>query len=85
MFLKWKTEKLNYGGQIQFLRYDITKWHHNVKIRIDVESAYWVLLYEVLHDMVSYSTVDFKIWLRGKQFSTRSEIHEAQGWSAIKI
>ena len=68
----------------QFLRYDVTKWRHNVKIFVDLESTYQDLSYEVLHDMVPYGTFDFKIWPWGKQISTRSETHEGQSRSAPK-
>jgi hypothetical protein len=81
MFLRWKKEV----EKIQFLRYDVTKWRHNIKIFVDLESPYQVLSYEVLHDMVPYGTFDFKIWPSGKQISTRSETHEGHGWSAPKI
>ena len=69
----------------QFLRYDVTKWRHNVKIFLDLESTHQDLSYEVLLDMVPYGTFDFKIWPWGKQISTRSETHEGQGGSAPKI
>jgi hypothetical protein len=59
MFLRWKTKKLK---KIQFLRYDVTKWRHNVKRFVDLESTHQDLLYEVLYDMVPYGTFDFKIW-----------------------
>jgi hypothetical protein len=71
--------------KIQFLRYDVTKWRHNVKIFVDLESTHQGLSYEVLHDMVPYGTFDFKIWPWGKQSSTRNETHEGQGRSAPKI
>jgi hypothetical protein len=47
---------------IQFLRYDVTEWHRDVKILIDLESTSQGLLYEVVHNMVRYGTVDLKIW-----------------------
>ena len=68
----------------EFWRYDVTKWRHNVKIFIDLESTHQDLSYEVLHDMVPWGTFDFKIWPWGKQISTRSETYEGQGWSALK-
>jgi hypothetical protein len=71
--------------KIHFLRYDITKWRHNVKFFVDVESTRQYLSYDVQHDMVPYGTFDFKIWPWGKQISTRSKTHEGQGWSAPKI
>ena len=70
--------------KIQFLRYDVTKWRHNVKIFVDLESTYQDLSYDVQHDMVPYGTFDFKIWPWGKQYSTRSETHKGQGRSAPK-
>jgi hypothetical protein len=57
--------------KIQFLRYDVTKWRHNVKIFDDLESTYQDLSYEVQHDMVPYGTFDFKIWPWGKQFDLK--------------
>jgi hypothetical protein len=76
-----------FGRKFKFLRYNVAKWHHNVKILIDLESTHPVLSYEVLHDMVPYGTVDFKIWPWGKQtkISPRSETHEGQGRSVPKI
>ena len=71
--------------KIQFLRYDVTKWRHNVKIFVDLESTHQDLSYEVQHDMVLYGTCDFKIWPWGEQISTRSETPEDHGWSAPKI
>jgi hypothetical protein len=49
-----------FWGEIQFLRYDVTKWRHNIKIIVDLEIAYQGLSYEVLNDMISYDTVDLK-------------------------
>jgi hypothetical protein len=71
--------------KIQFLRYDVTKWRHNVEIFVDLERTDQDLSYEVQHDMVRYGTFDFKIWPWGKQISTRSETHEVQGRRAPKI
>jgi hypothetical protein len=71
--------------KIQFFRYDITKWRHNVKSFVDLESTHHVLSYEVLHDMVPYGTFDFKIWPWGKVISTHSETHEGQGRSPQKF
>ena len=82
MFFGWKTKKLK---KIQVLRFDVTKWRHNVKIFVDLESPYQDLSYEVLHDMVPYGSFDLKIWPWGKQLSTRSETHEGQAWSGPKI
>jgi hypothetical protein len=64
--------------KIQFLRYDVTKWRHNVKIFVDLEITHQDLSYEVLHDMVPYGTCtfNFKIWPWSKQISTRSETDE---------
>ena len=70
--------------KIQFLRYDVTKWRHNVKIFVDLESTHQDLSYDVQLDMVPYGTFDFKIWPWGKQISTRSETQEGQGRSAPK-
>ena len=70
--------------KIQFLRYDVTKWRHNVKFFVDLESTHQDLSYDVQQDMVPYGTFDFKIWPWGKQISTCSETHEGQGWSAPK-
>jgi hypothetical protein len=70
---------------IQFLRYDVTKWRHNINFFVDLESTYQDLSYEVLHDMVPYGIFDFKIWPWGKQISTRCDTHEGQGRSAPKI
>jgi hypothetical protein len=47
--------------KIQVLRYDVTKRRHNVKIFVDLESTHQDLSYDVQHDMVPYSTFDFKI------------------------
>jgi hypothetical protein len=85
MILKWKTKKLNFLLKIQFLRYDVTKWHHNVKILVDLESTHQGLSYEVLHDIVPFDTVDLKIWPCGKQISTRNETHEGQSRLVPKI
>jgi hypothetical protein len=85
MILQWKTNKLEFLGKIQFLRYDVNEWRHNVKIFVDLESTYKDLLYDVQHDMVPNGSFDFKIWPWGKQISTRSETHEGQRRSAPKI
>jgi hypothetical protein len=58
--------------KIQFLRYDVTKWRHNVKIFADLESTHKDLSYDIQHDMVPYGTFDFKIWPWGKHISTRT-------------
>jgi hypothetical protein len=58
--------------KIQFLRYDVTKWRHNVNFFVDLKSTHQDLSYDVLHNMVPYGTFDFKIWPLGKQISTRS-------------
>jgi hypothetical protein len=71
--------------KIKFLRYDVTKWRHNVKIFVDLENTHQDISYEVLHDMVPYGTIDLKIWPWVKQISFFSEIHEGQGRSAPKI
>jgi hypothetical protein len=52
---------------------------------VDLETTHQHLSYEVLHDMISYGTFDFKMWPWGKQFLTRSETHEGQHRSAPKI
>jgi hypothetical protein len=70
--------------KIQFLRYDVTKWRHNVKIFVDLESTHQGLSYDVQYDMVPYGTFDFKIWPWGRHISTRSETHECHGRSAPK-
>jgi hypothetical protein len=70
--------------KIQFLRYDVTKWRHNVKFFVDLKSTHQDLWNDVQHDMVPYGAFDFKIWPWGKQISTRSETHEGQGRSAPK-
>jgi hypothetical protein len=57
MFLIWKKKVV----KIQFLRYDVTKWYHNVKIVVNLESTHQDLSDEVPHDMVPYGTFDFKI------------------------
>jgi hypothetical protein len=44
--------KVQFLEKNQFLRYDVTKWHHNIKILLDLESTNQALWYEVLHDMV---------------------------------
>jgi hypothetical protein len=81
--LGWrKKKKLK---KIKFLRYDVTKWRHNVNFSVDLESVYQDLSYDIQHDIVPYGTFDFKIWLWGKQISTRSETHEGQSRSAPKI
>jgi hypothetical protein len=71
--------------KIQFLRYDVTKWRHNVKTFVDLESTHQDLTYDVLHDMVPYGTFGLKIWPWGKEISSHSEIHEDEGRSAPKI
>jgi hypothetical protein len=68
--------------KIQFLRYDVTNWRHNVKIFVDLESTHQDLF---IWGTIRYGTFDFKIRPWGKQISTRSETHEGQGWSAPKI
>jgi hypothetical protein len=47
-----ENKNLNFWRKSKFLRYDVTKWRHNVKILIDLESTHQVLSYEVLLDMV---------------------------------
>jgi hypothetical protein len=37
---------------MQFLRFDVTKWRHNVKIFVDLENIHQDLSYDVLRDMV---------------------------------
>jgi hypothetical protein len=80
MILRWKTKKVQFLGKNKIFRYDVTKWCHNVKILLDLESTHQGLSYEVLSDMVSL----ISSWPWGKQFSTRSEKHEGQGWSTLK-
>jgi hypothetical protein len=71
--------------KIQFLRYDVTKWRHNINIFVDLNSTHEDLSNDIQHDMVPYGTFDFKIWRSGKPISTRSENHEGQGRLAPKI
>jgi hypothetical protein len=71
--------------KILFLRYDVTKWRHNVTLFVDLESTHQDLSYEVRQDMVQYGTFEFKVWHEGKQSLTRSETHEGQGWLAPNI
>jgi hypothetical protein len=42
--------------KIQFWRYDVIKWRHNVKIFVDLKSTHPDLSYEVLYDRVPYGT-----------------------------
>jgi hypothetical protein len=51
--------KNNEVVKIQFLRYDVTKWRHDVKFFVDLEITHQDLLYEVL----LYSAV-FYIWFQ---------------------
>ena len=62
MILRWKTKKLDFLVKIQFLRYDVTKWRHNVKLLVDLESTHQELSYDILHDIVPHGTFNFKIW-----------------------
>jgi hypothetical protein len=75
-----ENKNLYFGGKIQFLRYEVTKWRHNVKILTDLESTHQGFSWGTTR----YGTVDFKIWPWGKQILTRSETHEGQGWSVQK-
>jgi hypothetical protein len=81
MFLRWKTKKLNSWVKIIFLRCDVTKWRHNVKLAVDFESTNQGLLYEVIHGMVPMIS---KFWPCCKQILTSCETYEGQGWSAQK-
>jgi hypothetical protein len=47
-----ENKKVEFLVKIQFLRYDVTKWRHNVKLFVDLESTNQELSYEVLHGMV---------------------------------
>jgi hypothetical protein len=47
-----ENKKVQFFGEIKFLRYDITKGRHNVKFLLDLESTHQRLSYEILHDMV---------------------------------
>jgi hypothetical protein len=47
-----ENKKVEFLVKIQFLRYDVTKWRHNVKIIVDIRSTNQGLSYEVLHGMV---------------------------------
>jgi hypothetical protein len=47
-----ENKKVKFFGSIQFLRYDVTKWRHNVKILVNLKSTHQGLLFEVPHDMV---------------------------------
>jgi hypothetical protein len=58
--------------KIQFLRFYVTKWRHNVNCFVDLESTHQGLSYEVLHNVVPYGTFDLKIWPFGKQSFTHS-------------
>jgi hypothetical protein len=73
------------GKQLLVLFLLIFFFHHNVKILVDLESTNQGLSYEVLHYMVPFGTLDFKIWSCGKQILIRSKTHEDQGLSVPKI
>jgi hypothetical protein len=47
-----ENKKVDFLVEIQFLRYDVTKWRHNVNIFIDLENTNQGLSYEVPHGMV---------------------------------
>jgi hypothetical protein len=47
-----ENKKVEFLVKIQFLRYDVTKWRHNVKIFVDLGCTNQELSYEVLHGMV---------------------------------
>jgi hypothetical protein len=47
-----KQKKFEFLCKIKFLRYDITKWRHNVKILLDLERTHQALSYEVQYDTV---------------------------------
>jgi hypothetical protein len=52
MILRWKTKNVEFLGKFQFSNSDVTKWRHNVKIFVDLESTHQGLSFEVLHNMV---------------------------------
>jgi hypothetical protein len=57
-----ENKKVEFLGKIQLLQNDVTKWRHNVKIFVDLESTHQGLSYEVLHEMVlSISKFDFGV------------------------
>jgi hypothetical protein len=45
-------KKVEFFVKIQFLRYEVTKWRHNVKMFVDLRSTNQALSYEELHGMV---------------------------------
>jgi hypothetical protein len=47
-----ENKKVEFFVKIQFLRYDVTKWRHNVQISVDLGSTNQGLSYEVLRGMV---------------------------------
>ena len=47
-----KTGVTDIQGKIQFLRHNVTKRRHNVKMLTDLESTHQGLSYDILHDMV---------------------------------
>jgi hypothetical protein len=48
-----ENKKVEFLVKMKFLRYDVTKWRHNVNILIHLESTNKGLWDEVQHDMVS--------------------------------
>jgi hypothetical protein len=68
-----ENKKVELLVKIQFLRYDVTKWRHNVKILIDLESTHQGLSYEVLHDMVP-SILKFDLGVSKFQLAARPMI-----------
>jgi uncharacterized coiled-coil DUF342 family protein len=47
-----KNKKVEFFVKIQFLRYEVTKWRHKVKIFVDLGNTNQELSYEVLRGMV---------------------------------
>jgi hypothetical protein len=62
LILLYANNNVPYLLKIQFLRYNVTKWRHNVTILVDLESTHQVLSYAVLHYMVlSISKFDLPV------------------------
>jgi hypothetical protein len=54
-------KKVEFLGKIHFLHYDVTKWRHNVKLLVDLESPHQGLSYDWLY--VPFKNLSF-IWRR---------------------
>jgi hypothetical protein len=57
-----ENKNVEFFGENSVLRYDVTKWRHNINILINLESTHQGLSYEVLHDMILWiPKFDFKV------------------------